>query len=76
MSVIRNTQELYPGSNVIAIVRNLAIDMQKKDKENNVLKIAVETEKERIDRWQKESSPMPLDCRAALQKLGIKLGRT
>jgi len=73
MSVIKNTQELYPGSNMIAIVRSLAIAMQKKHREDNTLKIEEETEKERIDRWQREASPMPEDCRKALGKLGCRI---
>jgi hypothetical protein len=72
MSVIRNTKELYPGSNMIAIVRGLAIDMQNKNRQDDTLKLEAETEKERIDRWQKESAPMPDDCKKALAKLGIK----
>lgn len=74
MDVIKNTKELYPGSNMIAIVRSLAINMQKKYQEDNILKIETETEKERIDRWQREASPMPEDCRIALSKLGVKIG--
>lgn len=73
ISVIKNTKELYPGSNMIAIIRDLALRLQTEDRINNSLKIEVETEKERIDRWQKESSPMPLECKIALSKLGIKV---
>lgn len=73
MITIRDTKELYPGSNLIAIIRSLAVDMQGEYRVNNSLKIEAETEKERIDRWQKESVPMPEECREALFKMGIKV---
>jgi hypothetical protein len=73
MSIIKNTKELYPGSNMIAIVRGLTLEIQKQDIAHSTLKIEAETEKERIDRWRRESTPMPEDCRLALVKLGIKI---
>ena len=72
ISVIKNTKELYPGSNMIAIIRDLALRLQTEDRINKSLKIEAETEKERIDRWKRESAPMPEDCKKALGKIGIK----
>lgn len=72
MITIRDTKELYPGSNLIAIVRDLALDMQRADKASNTLKLEAETEAERIDRWKRESVPMPEECREVLSKLGVK----
>lgn len=72
MITVRDTKELYPGSNLIAIVRSLALDIQKAEKANNILKLEAETESDRIDRWKKESAPMPAECREALARLGVK----
>jgi len=71
---IKTTKEIYPGTNIIAIIRDNAITLQEKVRQENTLKIETETEKERIDRWQKEAVPMPEDCKQALSKLGIKIG--
>lgn len=73
MDIVKNTKDIYPGTNIIAVIRFKTIDLQNEFKKNNVLKLEVETEKERIDRWQKESAPMPEECRKALKKIGIKL---
>jgi hypothetical protein len=70
---IKNTKEIYPGTNIIATIRARAEELQTEVRKNNIIKIETETEKERIDRWQKEASPMPKDCRLALEKLGVKL---
>lgn len=70
---IKNTKEVYPGTNIIAIIRAKAEELQTEARKNNILKIEAETEIERIDRWQKEAVPMPEDCRLALEKLGIIL---
>lgn len=74
--LIKNTQELYPGTNIIAILRSRSEELEKEAFQNNTLKIEAETEKERIDRWQKEATPMPEECRLALKKLGIELNET
>ena len=71
MDVVKNTKDIYPGTNIIATIRGKAIDLQNKALQNSTLKLETETEKERIDRWQKESVPMPDECRKALAKLGI-----
>ncbi len=68
-ALIKNTKELYPGTNVIAILREHSAEMRVEGR----LQLEAETEKERIDRWQKEASPMPEDCRIALAKLGVKI---
>jgi hypothetical protein len=73
MDIVKNTKDIYPGTNIIATIRGKAIDLQNEALKNNTLKLEAETEKERIDRWQKESSPMPLECKIALSKLGIKV---
>lgn len=68
--LIKNTKELYPGTNIVAILRSKAIEI----KADSSIKIAAETEKERVERWKREATPMPEDCRKALDKLGIKIG--
>ena len=73
MEVIKSTKELYPGSNIIAILRSKAEELKLGALKNSTLKLEAETEKERIERWRKESAPMPEDCRIALEKLGIKI---
>jgi hypothetical protein len=73
IDVIKTTKELYPGSNIIAILRARAEELKQEISRNSILKLEAETEKERIDRWQAEASPMPEDCRIALAKLGIKI---
>lgn len=73
MDIIKTTKELYPGTNIIAILRGRAEELKTEAQVNNTLKIEAETEKERIDRWQQEATPMPEDCRIALLKLGVKL---
>lgn len=70
---IKKTKDIFPGTNIIATIRSQAEELQMKDRANNTLKLETETEKERIDRWQKEAVPMPEDCRKALSKLGINL---
>lgn len=73
MDVVRNTKDIYPGTNIIAVIREKAIDLQTEALKNSTLKLEAETEKERIDRWQKESVPMPDECRKALEKLGCRI---
>jgi len=73
IDIIKTTKELYPGSNIIAIIRSRADELRLEVQRNSTLKLEAETEKERIERWQKESSPMPTDCKQALMKLGIKI---
>jgi hypothetical protein len=68
---VKNTKEIYPGTNIIAIIRSRTEELQTEALKNSTLKIEAETEKERIERWQKEAVPMPEDCRIALEKLGI-----
>ena len=71
IDIIKNTKEFYPGTNVIAVIR----EKTEQIKDTNTLQIEAETEKERVERWGREASPMPEDCRLALEKLGISLGR-
>lgn len=75
LDIIKTTKELFPGSNIIAIIRDKAISLQTEAMRDSTLKLEAETEKERIERWRKEASPMPEDCQIALEKLGIKIGR-
>jgi hypothetical protein len=70
---IKNTKEIYPGTNIIANLREKAIYFQTEALKNKTLKLTAETERQRIERWRKEASPMPEDCRIALDKLGINL---
>jgi hypothetical protein len=70
---VKKTKDIYPGTNIIATIRGKAIDLQNEALQNSTLKLEAETEKERIDRWQREASPMPDDCKKALEKLGITL---
>ena len=69
---IKTTKEIYPGSNIIAILRSRAEGLEAEAKINSTLRLEAETERERIERWQKEASPMPEDCRIALEKLGAR----
>lgn len=73
LELIKTTKEIYPGTNIIAIIRSRAEELRLEALQNSTLKLEVETEKERIDRWQKESAPIPDECRIALAKLGIKI---
>lgn len=73
MDIIKTTKELYPGSNIIAILRSRAEELRIEVLKNSTLKLEAETERERIERWRKESAPMPEDCRIALEKLGINI---
>lgn len=68
-NLIKNTKELYPGTNVIAIIRERAKEMTI----DNRLLLEAETEKERIERWGREAVPMPEECKKELEKLGITL---
>jgi|SRR3990167_264652 len=74
MVFIRNTPELYPGTNLIAIIRKKTEELRLGTLKDNSLKLEAETEKERIERWQNEAVPMPQDCVEALTRLGIKAG--
>ena len=73
MDIVKNTKDIYPGTNIIAVIREKSINLQKEALQNSTLKLEAETEKERIDRWQKEAVPMPEDCKQALEKIGIRL---
>jgi len=70
---IKNTKEVYPGTNIIAKIRIRAEELRTEIAQDNILRIANETEKERIDRWSREAVPMPDDCRKALDELKRKL---
>ncbi len=70
---IKNTTEVFPGTNVIAIIRKNAEELKTEVNKDKVLRLEAETEQQRVDRWRREAVPMPEDCRLALQKLGIKL---
>jgi hypothetical protein len=74
IDVIKTTKELYPGSNIIAILRARTEELKTETLQNNTLRLESETEKERIERWQKEAAPMPEDCKKALEQLGVKFG--
>lgn len=76
IDVIKTTKELYPGSNIIAIIRERAEIVKTETLKNSTLKLEAETEKERIERWQREATPIPVDCQEALIKLGVKLNTT
>lgn len=68
---IKNTKEVYPGTNMIAIIRERAEALKTQAQAEKVLKITAETEKQRIERWQKNAAPMPEECRRALEKMGV-----
>jgi hypothetical protein len=68
---IKNTQDVFPGTNIIATIRNRTEELQNEAIKNNVLKLEAETEKERIERWAKEAVPMPDECKKELEKLGL-----
>lgn len=69
IDVIKTTKELYPGSNIIAILRTRAEELKLEVLKNSTLKLEAESEKDRIERWRKEAVPMPEDCRVALENL-------
>ena len=73
LDVIKTTKELYPGSNIIAIIREKAEDIAVDMRTKRTLALESETEKQRIERWKAEAVPMPDDCRIALEKIGINL---
>lgn len=73
LDIIKTTKEFYPGTNIIATIRSRAKELQKDFRIKNTLQIEAESEKERIERWQKEAVPMPEDCKKALEKIGVKL---
>ncbi len=70
---IKNTPNIFPGTNIIAIIRSKSEELRLEAQQKDILKLEAETETERIDRWQREAAPMPDDCRVALEKLGIKI---
>lgn len=69
---IKNTKEIYPGTNIIAILRSRVEELRLEAQQKNTLKIEADTEADRIERWKNEAVPMPEDCREALDNLGIK----
>ena len=71
--VIKDTKEIYPGTNIIAIIRCQAQTLKDEYTQNNTLKLETENEKERIERWKKEAVPMPEDCKEAFRNLGLKI---
>jgi hypothetical protein len=69
---IKTHKEIFPGTNPIAILRERAVALLTEARQNTSIKIEAETEKERVERWRKEASPMPEECKQALSKLGAK----
>lgn len=72
---IKKTTDVFPGTNIIATLRNRTETLQTEAQANNTLKLETETEKERIDRWAAEAVPMPDECREELEKLGLSIRR-
>ena len=70
---IKQTKEVFPGTNIIALLRDRAVGLRVSLYHDKQLRIEQETEQKRIERWKKESAPMPEDCRVALAKLGVRL---
>lgn len=71
--LIKDTKEIYPGTNIIAIIRDKTQKIKTEQLQNNILKLEGESEKERIERWKKEAVPMPEECKEALRNLGLKV---
>lgn len=69
---VKNTKEIYPGTNLIAMLRDKALSYKTLAQKDHVLKLKKETEEERIERWKRESVPMPEECREQLSKFGFK----
>ena len=69
--IIKTVPELYPGTNIIAMIRTRAEELRLKILKNSTIKIEAESEKERVERWQKEAIPMPQDCRDELEGWGV-----
>lgn len=72
---IKNTAEIFPGTNIIAKLRKAVDDLKEQTIRDNTLKIEQEDKFKRMERMKKEGSPMPEDCREQFEKLGIKLKR-
>lgn len=67
--IVKNVPTLYPNDNLIAMIRIRAekefaarIDSEKK-------LLTRESEKEKIDRWKEEASPMPEETKKLLNNL-------
>ena len=69
--LIKTTKEIYPNTNIIAIIRARAEELKVEIFKNSTFKLTAETEKDRVKRWQEEAVPMPEDCRRALEDLGL-----
>jgi hypothetical protein len=69
--IIKTTKELFPGSNIVAILREKSVEVAIEEQQKNTLRLEAETEAERVERWKKEASPMPAECRAAMIKAGL-----
>jgi|SRR3990167_6959506 len=69
--IIKTIPELYRGTNIIAMIRLRAEEMRVEIFKNTSLRITAETEKERIERWEKEAVPMPQECKDKLEGWGL-----
>ena len=71
IDIIKNVPTLYPNDNLIAMIRERAegdflVRFGKKKK-----LLEKESEKEKLDRWQREAIPMPSESKKLLKKLAI-----
>lgn len=73
VDIVKTQKEFYPGTNIIAVIREKANEAKLQRRQATVLMIEAESEKQRIERWKKEAVPMPDDCRKALSKLGVRI---
>lgn len=72
---IANHKEVMPGTNIIAHLREIMRQMEEHERIMNTLKIGAETFTQKMGRWRKEQSPMPQECKDALNRLGIKISQ-
>lgn len=71
MDIAKNTQELYPNTNLVAIIRAKAEEIHRESRRKSDKLLTKETEQERLDRWKREAVPMPDEAREILKKHGI-----
>jgi len=69
--VLKTTKEIYPGTNIAAIIRDKVQALKDSSIDANALALQKEDENEKVARWAREAGPMPEDCKLELQKLGL-----
>lgn len=70
---IKTTAQVYPGTNIIALIREKAEQQAERDRADKAFKLTAESDAERMERWKREAAPMPDEARKELDKLGIRI---